>query len=313
AAAANTISGNGLDGVGIFNGSNAYVFSNTIQGNTRDGVLISRASGRLLGSNTIRGNHQRGVEVNAGQLFQAVGDFNLTPTVDTIENNDNDGLGVFQGASADVQRADIVNNGNRGVTLSNNGSLRILLSTISGNTFDGVGFFNGSSLLVNSPTVTISNNGQNGVNLFDGASADIQFASITGNNARGVIATTGSKLRLLGTTVSQHANNDGVGAFDGTTVLLQCTFAPAFPSCAAGSINQVTQNHFNGVNVSTGSTGILQGVTISNTTGAGVRVDTNSTLRLQTASTQITNNSGAGINVSHASTVNFGPPAVGVA
>src|SRR5262249_29001820 len=54
AAAANTISDNGLDGVGIFNGSNAYVFSNTIQGNTRDGVLISRASGRLLGSNTIR-------------------------------------------------------------------------------------------------------------------------------------------------------------------------------------------------------------------------------------------------------------------
>jgi len=42
-------------------------------------------------------------------------------------------------------------------------------------------------------------------------------------------------------------------------------------------------------------------------------VDTNSTLRLQTTSTQITSNTGAGINVSHASAVNFNAPAVVVA
>ena len=49
------------------------------------------------------------------------------------------------------------------------------------------------------------------------------------------------------------------------------------------------------MNVATGSTGVLQGVTVSGTTGNGVRVDTNAPLRLQTASTVITGNTGFGI------------------
>ena len=62
------------------------------------------------------------------------------------------------------------------------------------------------------------------------------------------------------------------------------------------------------MNVATGSTGVLQGVTVSGTTGNGVRVDTNATLRLQTASTVITGNTGAGIEMSHASIANFNSP-----
>jgi len=140
----------------------------------------------------------------------------------------------------------------------------------------------------------------------DGATADIQFASITSNGGSGIIASTGSKLRVLGTTVDTHPGN-GVGAFDGTTVLIQCTFVP-FPTCAAGSVNTI-KNSPTGVNVGTGRTGTIQGANVT-LNGAGVRVDTNSTLRLQTASTTITGNTGTGIVVTNHSVVNFnGPPA----
>lgn len=112
-AAGNTISGNGLDGIGIFNASNAYVFSNTITGNTRDGIKVGRSAARLLGRNTISGNGVRSITVSQGQLFQAVGDFNLPVTVDTISGNTGDGVGIFQGGSAEMQRASITGNGSR--------------------------------------------------------------------------------------------------------------------------------------------------------------------------------------------------------
>ncbi len=308
-AAGNTIQGNTLDGVGIFNGSNANLFGNTIQSSGRDGVSVGRASGRLVGSNLISQSSGRGVTVSGGSLFQGRGDFNLTPTLDTITANASDGVGVFQGGSAEIQEAAITGNA-RGINLSNSASLRILNSQISGNAGDGIGVFNGSSALLQTPTVTVSGNLGNGVNLFDGASADIQFASITSNGARGVSASTGSKLRLLGTTVSQHPS-DGVGVFDGSVVLIQCTFAP-FPSCAAGSVNAISGNALNGVNVATGSTGVLQGVTVSGTTGVGVRADTNATLRLQTQATVITGNTIGGIFASNHSIMNFNSPPISV-
>jgi len=226
--------------------------------------------------------------------------------VDVLEAYGDAGLGVFQGGSADVRLAMIRNNGIRGINLSNGGALLMANSTVQNNTGDGLGVFNGSSALLIAPAVTITGNTGAGVNLFDGASADIQFASITLNGGRGISASTGSKLRLLDSTVSQHPN-DGVGAFDGASVLIQCAFAP-FPTCATGSINTISQNNFNGVNVATGSTGVLQGVTVSGTTGNGVRVDTNATLRLQTASTVITGNHRRGIEMSHASIANVNSP-----
>src|SRR5947209_15049567 len=73
-------------------------------------------------------------------------------------------------------------------------------------------------------------------------------------------ASTGSKLRVLGTTVDTHPGN-GVGAFDGTTVLIQCTFVP-FPTCAAGSVNTI-KNSPTGVNVGTGRTGTIQGANVT--------------------------------------------------
>lgn len=308
--AGNVIQGNTLDGVNITNGSNANAFGNTIQNNGRDGINISRAAGRLVGNNLISSNVGRGITVAGGTLFQAPGDFGLTPTLDTITTNSGDGVGVFQGGSAELQDASITGNGARGINLSNSGSLRILNSTISGNAGDGIGVFNGSSALLVAPTVTVTGNVGNGVNLFDGASADIQFAAITTNGGRGVTASTGSKLRLLGTTVSQHPN-DGVGVFDGSVVLIQCTFAP-FPTCAAGSVNTINGNNFNGVNLATGSTGVLQGVTVNGTTGLGVRADTNATLRLQTGSTVITGNTTGGIFASHHSILNFNSPPIAV-
>lgn len=304
--AGNTILGNTLDGVNISNGSNANLFGNTIRDNGRDGLNISRAAGRLVGGNVITANADRGISISGGTLFQARGDFALPFTADTIQTNALEGLGVFQGSSAELQNAMIEDNGGRGVTLSNNGSLRILGSTISGNGGDGIGVFIGSSLVVNAPPVSVTGNGRSGINLFDGASADIQFASITGNGGSGVSASTASKLRLLGTTIATHPG-DGVGAFDGVTVLLQCTFSP-FPNCAPGSVNVISSNG-TGVNVATGSTGVIQGASVT-ANGQGVRVDTNATLRLQTASTQITGNTFSGLNVSHHSVVNFNSPAV---
>jgi parallel beta-helix repeat protein len=308
--AGNAIMSNTLDGVNVSNGANANLFGNAIGNNGRDGINISRASGRLVGNNVISSNVGRGVSVSGGTLFQAQGDFGLTPTLDTVMDNTGDGVGVFQGASAELQDASITGNGGRGINLSNSGSLRILGSTISGNAGDGIGVFNGSSALLLAPTVNITGNAGNGINLFDGASADIQFASITSNGGRGVTASTGAKLRLLGTTVSLHPN-DGVGLFDGSTVLIQCTFAP-FPTCAPGSINTISGNNFHGVNVATGSTGVLQGVTVSGTAGLGVRADTNATLRLQTNSTVITGNTTGGISASHHAILNFNSPPISV-
>jgi parallel beta-helix repeat protein len=306
-AAGNVIQSNGLDGVGIFNGSNGNLFGNTIQNNVRDGISIGRSAGRSVGSNVISANGGRGVTVTGGaSLFQAQGDFDLTPTLDTITANTGDGVGVFQGSSAELQNASITGNGGRGVNLSNSGSLRILNSTISGNNGDGIGVFNGSSALVVPPTVTITGNTGTGVNLFDGASADIQFASITSNTGGGVRGNTGATVRLLGTTVSQHPS-EGVAIGDGSTAMIQCTFAP-FPTCAAGSVNTIAGNNINGVRVSSGSTGVLQGVTVSGTTGLGVLASVNSTLRLQTAATVITGNTVGGISSVHHAILDFTSP-----
>ncbi len=115
---------------------------------------------------------------------------------------------------------------------------------------------------------------------------------------------------MFGTTVSLHPQ-DGVGVFDGSTALIQCQFT-VFPTCASGSVNTINGNNFNGVNVATGSTGVLQGVTVSGTTGVGVRADTNATLRLQTGSTVITGNTIGGIFVSNHSILNFNSPPISV-
>ena len=190
-AGPNTIEYNSSDGIHCANGAAVYIFSNTIRSNgvytKRMGVLIDHATGELIGDNIIQGNGGHGVAVNQGALFQGVGDWNLTPGLDSITGNGRSGISGWNGSSLNIRHLTVTNNQEHGISLSLKSTLRI---------YDA----------------TVSENGLNGIVLYDGSSvARYSFDSprdiITGNSDWGIICYSGSN--LIGTTGGISGNDDG--------------------------------------------------------------------------------------------------------
>jgi len=200
-AGPNTIENNGLEGIQSANGGAAYIWSNTIQNNGitshRPGVAIYRATGRLIGDNTIQGNGGHGVEVVQGQLFQGVGDFNLTPGRDIIRQNGYSGISGWNGASLDIQYVEVTGNAQNGIVLSLRSTLRIYDSTVSGHLnslYHGVAVYDGSAAAFYHPTGTQAAliTGNTGWGVFCGgqeSSCTGDISGVTGNTAGNVSCT----------------------------------------------------------------------------------------------------------------------------
>ncbi len=195
----NTIESNELEGISVGNGGAAYILNNQIRLNGlatgRAGVGIYRATGRLVGGNTIEGNGGHGVEVNQGTFFQGKGDWNFIPAQDLIRQNGRSGISAWNGASLDIQHAEVTNNTENGIALSLRSTLRIFGSTVSSNAYNGIGVFEGSAAAFYHPpdteAATITANGGWGV-LCGG-----DESSCTGDIA-GVIGNTGGEVSCTG-------------------------------------------------------------------------------------------------------------------
>jgi hypothetical protein len=198
-AGPNTVENNGLEGVQSGNGGAAYIWSNTIQNNGiashRPGVAIYRATGRLIGDNVIQGNGGHGVEVDQGQLFQGVGDFNLTPGRDIIRQNGYSGISGWNGASLDIQYVEVTGNAENGIVLSLRSTLRIYDSTVSGNPLHGIAVYDGSAAAFYHPTGTQKAiiTGNTGWGVFCNSEESSYTGDITGvtGNTAGQVSCTG--------------------------------------------------------------------------------------------------------------------------
>jgi parallel beta-helix repeat protein len=195
----NTIESNVYDGIQISNSANAYMLANTIRSNGsgtgRAGVGIYRATGRLLGGNLIEANAGSGVEMSQGVLLQGVGDWDVTPVRDVIQNNSSSGIAAFEGSTIDIQYSTISNNTQHGIVLSTRSTLRIYGSTVSGNIMNGIGVLYGSAVVFFYPTGSLpaSVTGNTGW----GVSCGDNESSYAGDTS-GVIGNTGGQVSCTG-------------------------------------------------------------------------------------------------------------------
>lgn len=209
-AAGNEIHHNGDDGIGIFNGANANFHGNLIELNGGDGVSIGRATGRSIGNNTIRSNAGHGISVNEGQLFQGKGDFGATPNRDVITLNGTGGVSgvglgvsIFGAATADLRDVEITSNQQDGIGVFHGATLTIRSDGTTRSVLSGNGTRQGSS--------------GSGINAFNGATVDVRDTDISGSTAHGISLSTRSSLALRGSTVSGNRRH-GISAFNGSVV-----------------------------------------------------------------------------------------------
>ena len=124
--AANTISGNGSDGIGVFDGGEAVVHGNTISSNGGNGINMNLSTMNLVGGNTVSSNTSHGIFVGASRLFQGPGTFGTLPNlVDVSQNNGLAGLFLFNNSSADLYRITLTGNARQGIGASLNSTINL--------------------------------------------------------------------------------------------------------------------------------------------------------------------------------------------
>ena len=156
--AANTISGNGSDGIGVFDGGEAVVHGNTISSNGGNGINMNLSTMNLVGGNTVSSNTSHGIFVGASRLFQGPGTFGTLPNlVDVSQNNGLAGLFLFNNSSADLYRITLTGNARQGIGASLN-------STINLHVYDPARPSNFISI-TNNATANVANN-NDGIALF---------------------------------------------------------------------------------------------------------------------------------------------------
>ena len=86
-SAPNTIQNNGTQGVQVYRGSTAQIFTNTIQNNGSHGVFVDRNAQAEVGANTMTGNGGDGIRAMRGAVLDIGTDVNhLTPAFDDDTN-----------------------------------------------------------------------------------------------------------------------------------------------------------------------------------------------------------------------------------
>jgi hypothetical protein len=86
-SAPNTIQNNGTQGVQVYRGSSAQIFTNIIQNNTSHGVFVDRNAQAEVGANNITGNGGDGIRAMRGAVLDLGTDVNhSTPAFDDDTN-----------------------------------------------------------------------------------------------------------------------------------------------------------------------------------------------------------------------------------
>jgi parallel beta-helix repeat protein len=185
----NIIESNQLEGISIGNGGAAYMLKNQIryngQGTGRAGVGIYRANGRLVGDNIIEGNGGHGVEVDQAALFQGIGDWNLNPGRDIIQQNGRSGISAWNTSSLDIRNVTVTGNAQNGIAVSLRSALRIYDATVSDNQLNGIALYDGSWVARyggDSPRDSITGNTGWGIACYGGNLIGVT-SGIEGNNA----------------------------------------------------------------------------------------------------------------------------------
>jgi hypothetical protein len=174
-----TING-GRDGVLCNTSSVCYLTANTVQSALgQQGVGVMNGSHAFLTGNAIENNTLRGLTVNEGsQVFS---------TNDTFRDNPGEGIVANSGAYVAATNSSIQNNGSDGapgVVASDHSALRLISCTISGNGSDGVVLQDSADARFDSYSgpSTVTGNAGSGVSVQDLSFAFFgPGANITGN------------------------------------------------------------------------------------------------------------------------------------
>jgi len=155
-----TING-GFDGIDCSNASICYLTKNTVQSSVgQQGVGIGNGSQAFLADNVIQNNGERGLTANEGsQVFS---------TNDTLQDNAAEGIVINSGVFLEARNSTVRNNGSgggNGVTAIAHSTLRLISCTITGNALSGVRLQFSSEARFDSSSV--SGNGDTGVTVGD--------------------------------------------------------------------------------------------------------------------------------------------------
>jgi len=232
----------GRNGINFTQGANGVVDHCLVQKNGRDGVRVGEGSTAIVTNNTITTNVRRGVHLfqNGNALI------GITSTNQPAENM-------------------IMNNGNRGISVSTGSSASIGMNTISGN---GTNSANNLSNRV-------------GINVNDGSHANLPGGNlITGNtggglqvsNAGATLSDTGFDLPLregfdlpTQNKITGNTGNGGIFAFNNASLAI-----------ADAHVDFNTGN--NGITLQLQSTATISNTTVNSNTGTGILAFNNASL-----------------------------------
>jgi hypothetical protein len=186
-------------------------------------VSVEGASARLT-NNTLQSNLS-GIEVHStGNARIGINDDGSAGLGNTIEENINEGIKIWNGASAYMLNNSIRLNGSAGVsiglasgrllggnTIEKNGGDGV--TVVQGDLFQGIGGWNFPAV----PRDIISNNDYCGISVSNGAHLDIQSATITNNIHHGIVLSLQSTLRIYDSAVSSNSKH-GILLIGGSSV-----------------------------------------------------------------------------------------------
>ena len=140
-----TISGNGRDGVFLWDYSTAEINNSTISGNGEYGVVLWSSSTAEINNSTISGNGEHGVA-----LWNS-------PTAEinnsTISGNERNGVGLWGYSTADINNSTISGNGEHGVVLWNSPTAVLFNNLVYQNGSSGINISTGQGTVVNNLVV----------------------------------------------------------------------------------------------------------------------------------------------------------------
>jgi len=226
----NTIRNNGTSGITVLRSASALIDGNTIEGNSGDGVNVEGGSATVI-NNVIRANQSKGITLNSsGHARIGISDTNQEGP-NLVENNTLEGVQSANGSAAYIWSNTIQNNGiashRPGVAIYRANGRLIGDNIIQGNgghgvqvvqgvLFQGVGDFN-----LTPGRDIIRQNGYSGISAWNGSSLDINSATITNNAQSGIALTLRSTLRIYDSTVSdQGSSYSGIYVAEGSGVSL---------------------------------------------------------------------------------------------
>ena len=270
----------GAAGMLIFNASKAYITGSSIENSARQGVVVNGGSELTIDTSTVRNNNLQGIGVN-GSVLAVAGDV-------TIEGNREAGIRLGDHSRGSIEgftvQGNVIRDNLRGIAVSWGSSVALDgQNTIQNNTEYGlqVGWNSLADISENTldgtPLVTIiEGSGGSGLVLFGSAAASLSAAKIRNNGT--------------GHTGDPWYRGSGIIVAHGASL-------SAEPLVAGGPGVEITNNLGPGILADATGTLFLDGSTISNNNGDGIRLLHLSAAELSSfkSPNTITGNQGAGI------------------